>query len=81
MAVPEVDRETVTSSSLTLDSVAVKVKDEPAFSAIDDALTAKVTDPALSLSVIVIVTVCVPLSVALPPETLLMAIVAASSSS
>ena len=77
MAVPEVDRETVTSSSLTLDNVAVKVNDVPAFSAMDVALTDKVTVGALSFSVIVIVTACVPLSLA-SPVTLLMAIVAVS---
>ena len=40
---------------------------------------ASVTVGALSLSVIVIVTVCVPLSLALPPETPPLAIVAVSS--
>ena len=39
---------------------------------------ASVTVGALSLSVIVIVTDCVPLSLALPPETPLIAIVAVS---
>ena len=61
-----------------LERVAVIVREVPAFSAIEVALTVKVTLPALSLSVIVIVTDCDPLSVALPPETLLIAIVAVS---
>ena len=78
---PEVDSATVTSSSLVLERVAVIVRELPAVSAIDVALTVKVTLPALSLSVIVIVTDCDPLSVALPPETLLIAIVAVSSPS
>jgi hypothetical protein len=47
---------TVTFSSAAPDKVAVRVKDEPAFSAIDVALVAKVTVGALSFSVIVIVT-------------------------
>ena len=64
-----------------LERVAVIVRELPAFSAIDVALTVKVTLPALSLSLIVIVTDCDPLSVALPPETLLIAIVAVSSPS
>ena len=42
--------------------VAVSVKDDPAFSAIEDAEVVKVTVGALSFSVIVIVTDCgVPL--------------------
>ena len=45
------------------------------------ALVVSVTVGALSLSVIVIVTDCDPLSVALPPETPLTAIVAVSSPS
>ena len=47
---PEVDRATVTSSSLVLERVAVIVRELPAFSAIDVALTVSVTLPALSLS-------------------------------
>ena len=42
-------------------NVAVNVKDDPAFSAIDVALTANVTVGADPLSVIVIVTDCEPL--------------------
>ena len=53
----------------------------PEFSAIEVALTARVTVGALSFSEIVILTACVPLSVALPPETPLIEIVAVSSSS
>ena len=75
---PEVDRATVTSSSVVLERVAVIVREVPAFSAIELALTVRVTLPALSLSLIVIVTDCDPLSVALPPETLLIARVAVS---
>ena len=70
VAVPEVDSATVTSAVVATDNVAVKVKDEPAFSAIDVALVVSVTVGALSFSVIVMVTACVPLSLAPPPETL-----------
>ena len=59
----------MTVSSTAPDNVAVKVNDEPAFSAIDVALVVSVTVGALSFSVIVIVTDCVPLSDASPPET------------
>ena len=58
--------------------VAVNVSDDAEFSAIEVALVAKVTVGADSLSVIVIVTVCVPFSLAPPPETPLIAIVAVS---
>ena len=51
------------------DNVAVSVKDEPAFSAIELAEVDNVTVGALSFSVIVIVTDWVPSSVADPPET------------
>ena len=57
------------SSSVTIELVAVTVNEEPAFSAIDDAEVAKVIVGELSFSVIVIVTDCVPSSVAEPPET------------
>ena len=72
---------TVTVSSTLIESVAVKVKDEPAFSAIDDALLERVTVGADSFSVIVIVTDCVPFSVASPPDTLPIEIIAVSFSS
>ena len=49
--------------------MAVNVKDEPAFSAILEADVAKVIVGELSFSVMVIVTDCVPSSVADPPET------------
>ena len=49
--------------------MAVKVKDEPAFSAILEADVVKVIVGELSFSAIVIVTDCVPFSVADPPET------------
>ena len=51
------------------DRVAVSVKDDPAFSAILEADVERVTVGVLSFSVIVIVTDCVPSSVAEPPET------------
>ena len=81
VAVPDVDNETVTASSAAPDNVAVKVNEDPAFSAIDVALTVRVTVGADSFSEIVIVTDCEPLSDALPPDTLLIAIVAVSSPS
>jgi hypothetical protein len=60
------------------DKVAVNVKEEPAFSAIVDADVARVTVGALSSSVTVIVTDCVPLSVASAPLTLSIDIIAVS---
>ena len=78
---PPVSIPTVTVSSVAPLKVAVSVKDVPAFSAIDVALDESVTVGADSSSEIVIVTDCDPLSVALPPETLLIAIVAVSSPS
>ena len=57
------------SSSVTIELVAVNVNEEPAFSAILEADVAKVIVGELSFSVIVIVTDCVPSSVADPPET------------
>ena len=54
--VPLVDIPTVTSAVVGLDKVAVKVSDEPAFSAIELAEVDRVTVGALSSSVIVIVT-------------------------
>ena len=68
---------TVTSSLVAPESVAVKVKSEP-FSATELALVLKVTVGAVSLSVIVIVSDCVPLSVASPPDTPVMAMIAVS---
>ena len=47
---------TVTSAVVATDKVAVKVSEEPAFSAIEVAEVANVTTGVLSLSVIVIVT-------------------------
>ena len=67
--VPLVDIETVISSSAAIELVAVSVKDVPAFSAIEVADVARVIVGELSFSVIVIVTDCVPSSVAEPPET------------
>ena len=78
MAVPAVPIVTVTSAVVTPDNVAVIVKEDPAFSAIEVALVVNVTVGADSFSAIVIVTDCEPLSVALPPDTLLTAIVAVS---
>ena len=54
------------------------VNDDPAFSAIDVALVVSVTVGADSFSVIVIVTDCVPSSVADPPLTLSIEIIAVS---
>ena len=61
--------------------MAVKVRDDPEFSAILVALTARVTVGADSFSEIVTVTDCVPSSLAPPPETVSIAITAASSPS
>ena len=59
----------MTSAFVAPLKVAVNVNDEPAFYAIDVALVVNVTVGALSFSVIVMVTACVPLSLAPPPET------------
>ena len=62
--------------------MAVKVNDEPAFSAIDVSLVASVTIGADSFSEIVTLTCCVLFSVTPDlPETLLISIVAVSSPS
>ena len=66
---PLVPKDTVTSAVVATDKVAVSVRELPAFSAIDVALVVRVTVGADSLSVIVIVTDCEPLSLALPPDT------------
>ena len=66
---------------MATDKVAVSVKELPAFSAIDVALVVRVTVGADSFSEIVILTACVPLSVASPPDTPLIEIVAVSSPS
>ena len=55
MAVPVGSRTTVTFSNVATDKVAVKVNVPAAFSAIDDALVAKVTVGAASFSTIEIV--------------------------
>ena len=60
---------TVISSSATIELVAVKVRDDPAFSVILEADDVRVIVGELSFSVIVIVTDCVPSSVAEPPDT------------
>ena len=75
---PAVPIVTVTSSSAFPLNVAVNVNDDPAFSAILVALTVNVTVGALSFSVMVIVTDCVPLSLAPPPETLAIEMIAVS---
>ena len=49
-------KDTITFSSATFDNVAVKVRDDPEFSAILVALTARVTVGADSFSEIVTVT-------------------------
>ena len=74
--------ETVTSALVGLLKVAVNVKDDPAFSAILVADVARVTEGAASPSAeIVIVSDCVPLSVASAPETDEIEIIAVSSAS
>ena len=78
MAVPLVLIPTVTSAKVAPDNVAVTVTDDPAFSAIEVALTVNVTLGADSLSVIVMVTACVPSSEAEPPLTPSIEIVAVS---
>ena len=57
------------SSSATIELVAVKVKDDPAFSVILEADDVRVIVGELSFSVMVIVTDCDPLSAASAPET------------
>ena len=69
---------TVIAESVAPLNVAVKVNDDPAFSAIDVALVVSVTVGALSFYVIVIVTACVPFSDASPPETPSIDIIAVS---
>ena len=76
--VPLVDIVTVISSSATIELVAVKVKDDPAFSAMLDAEDVRVIVGELSFSLIVIVTDCVPSSVAEPPETVAIATIPVS---
>ena len=72
---------TVIFSSATMDDVAVIVNVDPEFSAILVELTESVTVGVLSFSEMVIVTACVPFSVASPPETPSIEIVAVSSPS
>ena len=78
MLVPAVPMVTVISSSATWEIVAVNVKDDPAFSAIEDADVESVTVGALSFSLIVIVTDWFPSSVAEPPETVSIATIPVS---
>ena len=78
VAVLAVPKLTVISDPETIELVAVKVSDEPAFSAILVALTASVTVGADSFSVIVIVTACVPFSAASAPDTPSIEIIAVS---
>ena len=63
---------------MTPEIVAVKVIVDPEFSSIEAALLANVIVGALSFSVIVMVTVCVPFSVASAPDTPLIAMIAVS---
>ena len=74
--VPEVDKLTVTSSDVVPDKVAVRVSEDPEFSAIELAEDVRVTIGPLL--VIVIVTACVPFSVADPPDTVSIATIAVS---
>ena len=69
---------TVTSSVVALDKVAVKVKDDPAFSAIEVADVDNVTTGVLSFSTIVMVTDWDPLSVASAPDIVDIEIIAVS---
>ena len=75
---PLVEIVTVISSSATIELVAVSVSEDPAFSAILDADDVSVIVGELSFSVIVIVTDCVPSSVAEPPETVSIATIPVS---
>ena len=65
--VPLVEKVTVMSSSATIELVAVSVKDDPAFSAIEVAEVDNVIVGELSFSVIVMVTDWAPLSGHQPP--------------
>ena len=76
--VPLVPRATVTSAVVATDKVAVNVSVDPEFSLIELAEVESVTVGALSSSVIVIVSDCVPSSVADPPETPVIATIAVS---
>ena len=71
VAVPETEKPTVTVFADMWGIVAVSVIEPELFSAIELALAASVTVGMLSLSVIVRVTCCVPLSVALPTTELI----------
>ena len=75
---PDVPILTVTLAVVALDNVAVNVREPPEFSAVVDALVDNVTVGAESFSVIVIVSCWVPFSVAPPPETLDISIIAVS---
>ena len=61
-----------------MELVAVSVKEEPAFSAIEVAEVVRVIVGELSFSVIVMVTDCEPLSAASAPETLSIATIPVS---
>ena len=76
--VPVVDIVIVISSSATIELVAVRVIEDPAFSAMLVAEVANVTVGALSFSFIVIVTDWFPSSVAEPPETVSIATIPVS---
>ena len=66
------------SSSAAIELVAVNVRDDPAFSAIEVAEVARVIVGELSFSVMVMVTDCEPLSAASAPETLSIATIPVS---
>ena len=76
--VPLVEIVIVISSSATIELVAVRVNEDPAFSAIEVAEVANVIVGELSFSIIVMVTDCVPLSAASAPETLSIATIPVS---
>ena len=79
MAVPDVSRATVIAASVVPLNVAVKVNDDPAFSAIVVAEVVNVTVGALSFSVTVIVTCCGVLFSVASPLTVSISITAVSS--
>ena len=68
MAVPATENATVISDEPEAERVAVRVIELPLFSAMELAPAERVTVGALSSSVMVRVTCCVPFSTALPPE-------------
>ena len=79
VAVPATENATVTVLVVAPDRVAVRVIELPLFSAIELALAASVTVGVLSLSIMVRVICCVPLSVAFVTELISMTAVSSLS--